>query len=244
MSPLPTGPAAAGAASRPQGHGTSPRRPRISERGSVSGAGEAGQAPGAAEAQCRHTAAPVFPSGRAGDGCRGKAWGQRSPSPEHTGVLPRCLTSPFRGCLSKPPRPRSSRAPDQRGPERAHAPTRPPGGTSALNVPPLRTNPVWPVPRSTLEHHASSRLRELATPKVRNNIWCTHMSEVGAPLARIPGPPAASGWRPCRGAGSRPQSGGRGAGPALPTATARHGDARSPPGRRHRVWLQPRHLVL
>nr|KAF6402661.1 theg spermatid protein [Rousettus aegyptiacus] len=41
-----------------------------------------------------------------------------------------------------------------------------------------RTNPVWPVPRSTLEHHASSRLRELATPKVRNNIWCTHMSEV------------------------------------------------------------------
>nr|KAF6402668.1 theg spermatid protein [Rousettus aegyptiacus] len=43
---------------------------------------------------------------------------------------------------------------------------------------PKRTNPVWPVPRSTLEHHASSRLRELATPKVRNNIWCTHMSEV------------------------------------------------------------------
>nr|KAF6402660.1 theg spermatid protein [Rousettus aegyptiacus] len=31
---------------------------------------------------------------------------------------------------------------------------------------------------TTLEHHASSRLRELATPKVRNNIWCTHMSEV------------------------------------------------------------------
>ncbi|XP_006904219.1 testicular haploid expressed gene protein [Pteropus alecto] len=41
-----------------------------------------------------------------------------------------------------------------------------------------RTNPVWPVPRSTLEHHASNRLRELATPKVRNNIWSTHMSEV------------------------------------------------------------------
>nr|KAF6402667.1 theg spermatid protein [Rousettus aegyptiacus] len=32
--------------------------------------------------------------------------------------------------------------------------------------------------RRLLEHHASSRLRELATPKVRNNIWCTHMSEV------------------------------------------------------------------
>ncbi|XP_061045069.1 sperm microtubule associated protein 2 [Eubalaena glacialis] len=41
-----------------------------------------------------------------------------------------------------------------------------------------RTTPIWPIPRSTLEYRASSRLRELATPKVRNNIWSVHMSEV------------------------------------------------------------------
>ncbi|XP_057566433.1 testicular haploid expressed gene protein isoform X4 [Hippopotamus amphibius kiboko] len=41
-----------------------------------------------------------------------------------------------------------------------------------------RTTPTWPVPRSTLEYRASRRLRDLATPKVRDNIWSIHMSEV------------------------------------------------------------------
>uniref|UniRef100_A0A8C3YBG2 Sperm microtubule associated protein 2 n=1 Tax=Catagonus wagneri TaxID=51154 RepID=A0A8C3YBG2_9CETA len=41
-----------------------------------------------------------------------------------------------------------------------------------------RTTPVWPIPRSTLEYRPSSRLRELATPKTRNNIWSINMSEV------------------------------------------------------------------
>ncbi|XP_007460489.1 PREDICTED: testicular haploid expressed gene protein [Lipotes vexillifer] len=41
-----------------------------------------------------------------------------------------------------------------------------------------RTTPIWPIPRSTLEYRASSRLRELATPKVRSNIWSIHTSEV------------------------------------------------------------------
>ncbi|XP_040097504.1 testicular haploid expressed gene protein [Oryx dammah] len=41
-----------------------------------------------------------------------------------------------------------------------------------------RTTSIWPVPRSTLEYRASNRLRELATPKVRNNIWSINMSEV------------------------------------------------------------------
>ncbi|TEA33456.1 hypothetical protein DBR06_SOUSAS8010363, partial [Sousa chinensis] len=41
-----------------------------------------------------------------------------------------------------------------------------------------RTTPIWPIPRSTLEYQASDRLRELATPKVRSNIWSIHMSEV------------------------------------------------------------------
>ncbi|XP_004689008.1 PREDICTED: testicular haploid expressed gene protein [Condylura cristata] len=41
-----------------------------------------------------------------------------------------------------------------------------------------RTTPVWPVPRSTLEYQTSGRLRELATPRVRNNIWSINMSEV------------------------------------------------------------------
>ncbi|XP_025717147.1 sperm microtubule associated protein 2 isoform X2 [Callorhinus ursinus] len=41
-----------------------------------------------------------------------------------------------------------------------------------------RTAPVWPVPRSSLEYQASSRLRELAAPRVRNNIWSINMSEV------------------------------------------------------------------
>ncbi|XP_062966013.1 sperm microtubule associated protein 2 [Cynocephalus volans] len=41
-----------------------------------------------------------------------------------------------------------------------------------------RTTPIWPIPRSTLEYQASNRLKELATPKVRNNIWSINMSEV------------------------------------------------------------------
>ncbi|XP_019659674.1 testicular haploid expressed gene protein isoform X2 [Ailuropoda melanoleuca] len=40
-----------------------------------------------------------------------------------------------------------------------------------------RTTPIWPVPRSSLEYQASSRLRELAAPRVRNNIWSINMSE-------------------------------------------------------------------
>ncbi|XP_070321336.1 sperm microtubule associated protein 2 isoform X3 [Odocoileus virginianus] len=40
-----------------------------------------------------------------------------------------------------------------------------------------RTTSIWPIPRSTLEYRASNRLRELATPKVRNNIWSINMSE-------------------------------------------------------------------
>lgn len=47
----------------------------------------------------------------------------------------------------------------------------------------LRSTSVWPVPRPTLEYQASSRLRELATPRVRNNIWSRNMSEVGALLS-------------------------------------------------------------
>ncbi|KAM5237898.1 sperm microtubule associated protein 2 [Ctenodactylus gundi] len=41
-----------------------------------------------------------------------------------------------------------------------------------------RTSPAWPVPRSTLEHSASSRLKELATPRVRKDMWSIHVSEV------------------------------------------------------------------
>ncbi|XP_069347978.1 sperm microtubule associated protein 2 [Eulemur rufifrons] len=41
-----------------------------------------------------------------------------------------------------------------------------------------RTTPVWPISRPTLEYQASSRLKELATPKMRNNIWSINMSEV------------------------------------------------------------------
>ncbi|XP_037679716.1 testicular haploid expressed gene protein [Choloepus didactylus] len=41
-----------------------------------------------------------------------------------------------------------------------------------------RTTPVWPIPRATLEYQPSGRLKELATPKVRNNIWRINMSEV------------------------------------------------------------------
>lgn len=52
----------------------------------------------------------------------------------------------------------------------------------------LRTTSIWPIPRSTLEYRASNRLRELATPKVRNNIWSINMSEVGAlPSLELPG---------------------------------------------------------
>ncbi|XP_040318504.1 sperm microtubule associated protein 2 isoform X3 [Herpailurus yagouaroundi] len=41
-----------------------------------------------------------------------------------------------------------------------------------------RSTSVWPVPRPTLAYQASSRLRELATPRVQNNIWSINMSEV------------------------------------------------------------------
>ncbi|XP_007952769.1 testicular haploid expressed gene protein [Orycteropus afer afer] len=41
-----------------------------------------------------------------------------------------------------------------------------------------RTTPIWPIPRSTLEYQASNRLKELATPKIRNDIWNINMSEV------------------------------------------------------------------
>ncbi|XP_072804276.1 sperm microtubule associated protein 2 isoform X6 [Vicugna pacos] len=40
-----------------------------------------------------------------------------------------------------------------------------------------RTTSVWPIPRSTLGYQASSRLRELARPKMRSSIWNTSMSE-------------------------------------------------------------------
>ncbi|ERE72387.1 lipid phosphate phosphohydrolase 2-like protein [Cricetulus griseus] len=40
-----------------------------------------------------------------------------------------------------------------------------------------RTTPIWPIPRSTLEYQPSNRLKQLATPKVRNNIWSIDMSE-------------------------------------------------------------------
>ncbi|XP_005083415.1 testicular haploid expressed gene protein isoform X2 [Mesocricetus auratus] len=41
-----------------------------------------------------------------------------------------------------------------------------------------RTTPIWPIPRSTLEYQPSNRLKQLATPKVRNNIWSINMSEI------------------------------------------------------------------
>ncbi|XP_050995726.1 LOW QUALITY PROTEIN: testicular haploid expressed gene protein [Acomys russatus] len=41
-----------------------------------------------------------------------------------------------------------------------------------------RTTPIWPIPRSTLEYQPSNRLKQLATPKIRNNIWSIDMSEV------------------------------------------------------------------
>ncbi|KAK2508780.1 hypothetical protein MC885_011687 [Smutsia gigantea] len=41
-----------------------------------------------------------------------------------------------------------------------------------------RTSPAWPITRPTLEYQASRRLRELATPRVRKNIWSINMSEV------------------------------------------------------------------
>ncbi|XP_037360773.1 testicular haploid expressed gene protein isoform X1 [Talpa occidentalis] len=51
-----------------------------------------------------------------------------------------------------------------------------PGGK--LLFPDSRTTPIWPIPRCTLEHQASGRLRELATPRIRNNIWSINMTEV------------------------------------------------------------------
>ncbi|XP_033054057.1 testicular haploid expressed gene protein isoform X4 [Trachypithecus francoisi] len=41
-----------------------------------------------------------------------------------------------------------------------------------------RTTPVWPIPRSCLEYRATSRLKELAARKIRNDIWSVPMSEV------------------------------------------------------------------
>nr|XP_008507603.1 PREDICTED: testicular haploid expressed gene protein-like [Equus przewalskii] len=49
-----------------------------------------------------------------------------------------------------------------------------------------RTTPIWPISKATLECQPSSRLRELATPKVRNNIWSLNMSEVGAAPSGAP----------------------------------------------------------
>ncbi|XP_045848334.1 testicular haploid expressed gene protein isoform X2 [Meles meles] len=53
-----------------------------------------------------------------------------------------------------------------------------------------RITPIWPVPRSSLEHHASTRLRELAAPRIRNNIWSINMSESSPPRleATVSGP--------------------------------------------------------
>lgn len=53
---------------------------------------------------------------------------------------------------------------------------------------PFRTTPIWPIPRSTLEYQASNRLKRLATPKIRNNIWSINMSEVGSTCLH------SSGW--------------------------------------------------
>ncbi|XP_069864028.1 sperm microtubule associated protein 2 isoform X2 [Dipodomys merriami] len=41
-----------------------------------------------------------------------------------------------------------------------------------------RTTPIWPIPRPTLEYHPTDRLKELAVPKIRTNIWNMDMSEV------------------------------------------------------------------
>ncbi|XP_045347047.1 testicular haploid expressed gene protein isoform X3 [Leopardus geoffroyi] len=48
-----------------------------------------------------------------------------------------------------------------------------------------RSTSVWPVPRPTLEYQASSRLRELATPRVRNNIWSINMSEANTQDSQV-----------------------------------------------------------
>ncbi|XP_053076251.1 testicular haploid expressed gene protein isoform X2 [Acinonyx jubatus] len=48
-----------------------------------------------------------------------------------------------------------------------------------------RSTSVWPVPRPTLAYQASSRLRELATPRVRNNIWSINMSEVNTQDSQV-----------------------------------------------------------
>lgn len=78
-----------------------------------------------------------------------------------------------------------------------HTDMAPGGGLGSQACLSLRTTPIWPIPRSTLEHRASSRLRELATPKVRSNIWSIHMSEVGAllPLELPSYPPGAQRLR-------------------------------------------------
>lgn len=70
----------------------------------------------------------------------------------------------------------------------------------------LRSTSVWPVPRPTLEYQASSRLKELATPRVRNNIWSINMSEVGA-LLSSGAPPSTGGRRSAAEGTHRLQSG-------------------------------------
>lgn len=71
----------------------------------------------------------------------------------------------------------------------------------------LRTTSIWPIPRPTLEYQASNRLRELATPRIRNNIWSINMSKVGA-LVSSGAPPSTMGWGPevcCRKHGQIPE---------------------------------------
>ncbi|XP_055968951.1 sperm microtubule associated protein 2 [Sorex fumeus] len=41
-----------------------------------------------------------------------------------------------------------------------------------------RKSAIWPVSRPALQYRASCRLRELATPRVRNNIWSINMCQV------------------------------------------------------------------
>ncbi|XP_054985060.1 testicular haploid expressed gene protein isoform X1 [Sorex araneus] len=42
----------------------------------------------------------------------------------------------------------------------------------------FRKSAIWPVSRPALQYRASCRLRELATPRVRNNIWSINMCQV------------------------------------------------------------------
>ncbi|XP_031804116.1 testicular haploid expressed gene protein [Sarcophilus harrisii] len=42
-----------------------------------------------------------------------------------------------------------------------------------------RSTPIWPISRASLEAKASPRLKVLAYPKIRNNIWVVDSSETG-----------------------------------------------------------------